>query len=69
MSLVAVARLASEKIAPLVRKMENDGKIDPGIIQMLFENGVCKFSIWQNLTHFNGTEKKNGCNVDLKWKM
>ncbi|KAJ9595411.1 hypothetical protein L9F63_013395 [Diploptera punctata] len=35
-----VARLAAEKIAPLVRKMEEESKIDPGVIELLFENGL-----------------------------
>lgn len=35
-----VARLAAEKIAPLVKKMEEESKFDPGIIETLFENGL-----------------------------
>ncbi|XP_041370297.1 short/branched chain specific acyl-CoA dehydrogenase, mitochondrial-like [Gigantopelta aegis] len=35
-----VARLASEKIEPLVGKMEKDGQFDPAVVQLLFENGL-----------------------------
>jgi len=37
---IIVAKLAKEEIAPLVRKMEKEGKIDDGILKTLFENGV-----------------------------
>lgn len=35
------AKISNEKIAPLVRKMDNENKLDPNIIKLLFENGVC----------------------------
>lgn len=38
--ILSVAKLAKEEIAPLVRKMEKEGKIDDGVLKMLFENGV-----------------------------
>lgn len=36
----SVARLATEKIGPLVRQMEDDGKIHESVLNMLFDNGV-----------------------------
>ncbi|XP_017796683.1 PREDICTED: short/branched chain specific acyl-CoA dehydrogenase, mitochondrial isoform X2 [Habropoda laboriosa] len=36
----SVGKLAKEEIAPLVRKMEKEGKIDEGLVQKLFENGL-----------------------------
>lgn len=41
--LFSVSKLAAEKIAPLVKKMDEEQKIDDSIRQMLFENGVCIF--------------------------
>ena len=35
-----MARLAADKIEPLVRKMEKEGQFDPSVVQVLFENGV-----------------------------
>jgi short/branched chain acyl-CoA dehydrogenase len=35
-----VAKLAKEQIAPLVRKMENEHKLDDGLVKTLFENGL-----------------------------
>lgn len=35
-----VAKLAKEEILPLVRKMEKEGKLDDGVLKMLFENGI-----------------------------
>ncbi|EZA48676.1 hypothetical protein DMN91_002267 [Ooceraea biroi] len=35
-----VAKLAKEEIAPLVRKMEKNGRIDDGLLRKLFENGL-----------------------------
>ncbi|KAK2584367.1 hypothetical protein KPH14_006753 [Odynerus spinipes] len=35
-----VAKLAKEDIAPLVRKMEKEGRIDDGVLKKLFENGL-----------------------------
>lgn len=36
----SVAKLATEQIGPLVRKMDDAGRIDPSVVDMLFENGV-----------------------------
>ncbi|KZC05997.1 PREDICTED: short/branched chain specific acyl-CoA dehydrogenase, mitochondrial [Dufourea novaeangliae] len=41
----SVRKLAKEEIAPLVRKMEKDGKIDEGVLQKLFENGLMGIEI------------------------
>lgn len=38
--LHSVAKLAKEEIAPLVRKMEKEGKVDDNVLKALFENGV-----------------------------
>ncbi|KOB78559.1 Acyl-coenzyme A dehydrogenase, partial [Operophtera brumata] len=35
-----IRKLATEQIAPLVKKMEDEHKIDDGIRQMLFDNGL-----------------------------
>lgn len=35
-----IRKLAAEQIAPLVRKMDDEHKIDDGIRQMLFDNGL-----------------------------
>nr|XP_022912110.1 short/branched chain specific acyl-CoA dehydrogenase, mitochondrial-like [Onthophagus taurus] len=35
-----VSRLAKEQIAPHVREMENNHKIKPEVLKMLFDNGV-----------------------------
>ncbi|PSN50668.1 Short/branched chain specific acyl-CoA dehydrogenase [Blattella germanica] len=35
-----VSRLATEKIAPLVKKMDETSTMDPGMVQLLFENGI-----------------------------
>ncbi|XP_066995120.2 short/branched chain specific acyl-CoA dehydrogenase, mitochondrial [Anabrus simplex] len=40
-----VSRLAKEKIAPLVKKMDEDSTLDPGILDMLFENGLMGIEI------------------------
>lgn len=40
-----VARLAKQEIAPLVRKMEKDGRIDDGVFRKLFENGLMGIEI------------------------
>ena len=37
---VSFRKLATEKIAPLVRKMDIEEKLDPSIMEMFFENGV-----------------------------
>jgi len=39
----SVAKLAKEEIAPLVKKMEKEGKIDDYVLKTLFENGVSFF--------------------------
>lgn len=46
-SLITVAKLAKEEIAPLVKKMEKEGKIDDGVLQTLFQNGVRKYRIYR----------------------
>lgn len=48
-----VARLAKEEIAPLVRKMEKEGRIDDGVFRKLFENGLMGIEI---PTKYGGTE-------------
>ena len=35
-----VTKLAREKVAPLSSKMDREGKVEPGIVKSLFENGV-----------------------------
>lgn len=40
---IAAARLATEKIGPYVRQMENEGKVHDSVLSMLFENGVIFF--------------------------
>jgi hypothetical protein len=40
-----VRKLAQEKIAPLVKKMDEEEKLDPSILPMYFENGVRMFNI------------------------
>ncbi|XP_003708547.2 short/branched chain specific acyl-CoA dehydrogenase, mitochondrial isoform X1 [Megachile rotundata] len=41
----SVSKLAKEEIAPLVRKMEKEGKIDEGLLRKLFENGLMGIEI------------------------
>ncbi|EFN76879.1 Short/branched chain specific acyl-CoA dehydrogenase, mitochondrial [Harpegnathos saltator] len=52
MTKEAVAKLAREEIAPLVRKMEKDGKIDDGLLAKFFENGLMGIEI---PTEYGGT--------------
>lgn len=40
LSVFAVAKLAKDLISPLVKKMDDDHKFDPTIVEALFENGV-----------------------------
>lgn len=40
MFLFPVRKLATEQIGPLVKKMEEEHKIDDNIRQLLFDNGV-----------------------------
>ncbi|XP_063975917.1 short/branched chain specific acyl-CoA dehydrogenase, mitochondrial [Diachasmimorpha longicaudata] len=40
-----VAKLAREEIAPLVKKMEKEGKIDDGLLRKLFDNGLMGLEI------------------------
>jgi len=47
-----VAKLAKQEIAPLVRKMEREGRIDDGVFQKLFENGLMGIEI---PTEYGGT--------------
>lgn len=39
----AAARLAKDKIEPLVKSMDHSGVMDPSVIQALFDNGVRYF--------------------------
>lgn len=48
-----VARLAKQEIAPLVRKMEKEGKIDDVVFRKLFENGLMGIEI---PAKYGGTE-------------
>ncbi|KAL0134663.1 hypothetical protein PUN28_001450 [Cardiocondyla obscurior] len=50
-----VAKLAKEEIAPLVRKMEKEGKIDDNVLKALFENGLMGLEV---PTEYGGA----GCN-------
>lgn len=40
-----VARLAQEKISPLVKKMEQESKFDTSVVDALFENGLMGIDI------------------------
>ncbi|XP_046739468.1 short/branched chain specific acyl-CoA dehydrogenase, mitochondrial [Diprion similis] len=40
-----VAKLAKDEISPIVRKMEKEGKIDDGLLQSLFANGLMGMEI------------------------
>uniref|UniRef100_A0A8D8W884 Short/branched chain specific acyl-CoA dehydrogenase, mitochondrial n=1 Tax=Cacopsylla melanoneura TaxID=428564 RepID=A0A8D8W884_9HEMI len=42
-----VAKLAKEKIAPYVQKMETEGKLDENVVKTLFENGLLGVKIPQ----------------------
>lgn len=50
-----VAKLAKEEILPLVRKMEQEHKIDQGLLKKLFENGLMGLEV---PVEYEGT----GCN-------
>ncbi|XP_014211356.1 short/branched chain specific acyl-CoA dehydrogenase, mitochondrial [Copidosoma floridanum] len=50
-----VAKLAKEEVLPLVRKMEKEGRIDPGLLGKLFENGLMGLEV---PVEYEGT----GCN-------
>ena len=41
----AVQKLASEEIKPYVPKMDVDAKMDPEVLQMLFDNGLMGIEI------------------------
>lgn len=49
----SVSRLAKEKIAPLVKKMDKESKIDQSVLDALFENGLMGVEIE---TKYGGTE-------------
>ncbi|XP_044738007.1 short/branched chain specific acyl-CoA dehydrogenase, mitochondrial-like [Chrysoperla carnea] len=49
------ARLATEKIGPYVRQMENEGKVHDSVLSMLFENGLMGIEIDPK---YNGTGSK-----------
>jgi len=36
----SVRKMATEKIYPLVKKMDEEEKVDAGVLQALFDNGV-----------------------------
>lgn len=38
--IFSVARLAEEKISPLVKKMEQESEFDSSVVDALFKNGV-----------------------------
>ena len=40
-----VAKLAQEKIAPLVKKMDQEHKLDPSVVQTVFESGLMGIEI------------------------
>jgi hypothetical protein len=44
-----VRKLAQEKIAPLVKKMDEEEKLDPSILPMYFENGVRLFNNFRSV--------------------
>lgn len=39
-----VAKLSNEKIAPLVKKMDDENRMEKSVIDELFKNGVCLFA-------------------------
>lgn len=41
----AVAKFAQEQIAPLVREMEANGKLDEALLKALFDNGLMGIEI------------------------
>ena len=41
----AVTKLANEEIKPYVSKMDKEGKMDPAVLQMLFDNGIMGIEI------------------------
>jgi len=47
----AVTKLAHEEIKPYVSKMDKEGKMDPVVLQMLFDNGIMGIEIPE---HFGG---------------
>lgn len=42
-----VAKLASEVIQPLVRKMDEESQCDPTVLKALFENGVSLYPMFK----------------------
>ncbi|XP_054289200.1 short/branched chain specific acyl-CoA dehydrogenase, mitochondrial [Macrosteles quadrilineatus] len=48
----SVAKLANEVIAPLVKKMDDDHKFDPKVVEALFENGLMGLEV---PTEYEGT--------------
>lgn len=42
-----VSKVASQRIAPLVKKMDQEGKFDPSVLEALFENGLMGVEIEQ----------------------
>ena len=41
----AVTKLAHEEIKPYVSKMDKEAKMDPAVLQMLFDNGIMGIEI------------------------
>nr|CAD7198790.1 unnamed protein product [Timema douglasi] len=48
----SVSKLATQKIAPLVKKMDDECRMDPGVVQALFDNGLMGIEIG---TEYGGT--------------
>ena len=42
----SVAKLANQVIAPFVKKMDIQQSFEPDVVNALFANGVCYFSIF-----------------------
>ncbi|XP_077275850.1 short/branched chain specific acyl-CoA dehydrogenase, mitochondrial-like [Temnothorax americanus] len=55
-----VAKLAKQEIAPLVRKMEKEGRIDDSVFRKLFENGLMGIEI---PTEYGGTGSNFMCTI------
>lgn len=55
-----VAKLAKQEIAPLVRKMEKERRIDDGVFRKLFENGLMGIEI---PTEYGGTGSNFMCMI------
>lgn len=60
MTRESVAKLAREEIAPLVRKMEKEGRIDGDVIRRLFENGLMGIEV---PTEYGGAGSNFMCTI------